>query len=110
MRTTKHPFLSHLLYLLLVVSPLGYSATTTGGGSGSPSTSTDGIHYVTGELLELHPDKIVTNQGTYSTTYIMVLDQRSPVNRTTSPDGLITKGKVQLKLDKDKQLLEVILY
>jgi len=89
---------------VFLFAPQSYSFTTTNGNQTVQASTT--YQYVIGNLLELHANKIVTNRGTYPTTYIQVLDQRSPkavADRTGT-------GKVQLKFSENKQLLEVILY
>lgn len=111
MSNIKSPFLKSMMIWLLLVSGNGYAITaieTVSQPAGTQETSN--IHYVTAELLELHPQKIVTSSGTYSTVYIPVLDQRIPgvySGKRVNPDS---KGKVRLKMSKEKQLLEVILY
>ncbi|MDF1644800.1 MAG: hypothetical protein P1U80_11520 [Pseudomonadales bacterium] len=110
MRTIQKFLTRNLLYVLLLVSPFGYSMTTEGNGNSPRSGAVNDTRYVYTDLLELHPQKIVTSHGTYSTQYIPVLDQRLPTAESPTNSQGRTKGKVQLKLNREKQLLEVILY
>jgi hypothetical protein len=114
MRTIKKNVSRNLLYVLLLVSPFGYSITAEGNGNSPKSGAINDTRYVYTELVELLPQKIVTSRGTYSTQYIPVLDQRLPVAGSPANSQGKTKGhtkaKVQLKLNSQKQLLEVILY
>ena len=111
MRTIKPLLLINMLLCLLLVSANGYAVTAAGAGSQASTTqATDSIRYVTAELLALHPDKIVTSQGTYSTLYIPVLDQRIPGVYSGKRVNKDSKGKVQLKMDKENQLMEVVIY
>ena len=108
MKNLKLVLSIQFLCSVLLFSPHSYSFTTTNDNQTVQASSA--YQYVIGDLLELHADKIVTNRGTYKTTYIQVLDQRSPKVDGTGTALGITIGKVQLKFDENKQLLEVILY
>lgn len=110
MRTIKKNLTRNLLYVLLLVSPFGYSITTEGNGNSSRSGAVNDTRYIYTELVELLPQKIVTRHGTYSTQYIPVLDQRLPVAGSPANSQGQIKTKVQLKLNREKQLLEVLLY
>ena len=98
----------NLLALLLLGSSYGHSISANHLPTNAASAKT--VRYVIGELVERLPQKIVTNVGTYSTSYIRVLDQRTPATILAAKNKTTPQGKVQLKLDSANNLLEVILY
>ena len=110
----KRLLLTNLFCSLLLISPFGTSATTKQVGSLSVqralSSTLDGIHYVTAELLSINQHTLVTSRGTYTVTYIPVLDQRITGVSSSAKSSIETLGKVKLKLDKQNQLQEAVLY
>ena len=102
---------TNMLLGLLLISSAAYSVSFDQGRT-SPNSAPlpNAAIYVHAELLELHPKKIVTTKGTYSITYIQVLDQRILGVHSGKPINKNSKGKVTLKMTSDRQLLEVVLY